>query len=61
MRPDSETHSEVQEQEWCKRKIGFEQDVVLQEKTIWQDRRRFALLAMMKALSISVCFMKYSG
>lgn len=53
-------HAEAQEQGWCTRRVGFEQDVVLQGKTMKKERSRFALLTLMKALSISVCLMKYS-
>ena len=53
-------HSEVQGQVWCRRRPGFAQDVVLQGKTVQQERREFALLTVMKALPISVSLMKYS-
>lgn len=53
-------HSEAQEQGWCARRVGFVQDVVLQGKTMKKERGRFALLTVMKALSISVRLMKYS-
>lgn len=47
-------HLEVQELVWYKRRLGFEQYVILQGKTVQKGRSRFALLAVMKALSISV-------
>lgn len=53
-------HSEAQKQGWCARRVGFVQDVVLQGKTMKKERGRFALLTVMKALSISVRLMKYS-
>lgn len=47
-----QAHSEVQEQAWCRRRVGFEWYVILQGKTIQQGKSRFALLAVMKTISV---------
>lgn len=47
-----QSRSEVQEQAWCRRRVGFERYVILQGKTIQPGKSRFALLAVMKAISV---------
>ena len=47
-----QSYSEVQEQAWCNRRVGFEWYAILQGKTIQQGKSRSALLAVMKTVSV---------